>query len=306
MLPASEPPSCSTEAAMRPVYLHTKKGKRRRGSLEAAVVQSLALGVTCTTAAYPSWVVVRVDSLHFVLGIICVLNHVEPSSNCHFVGRAGLAFMSLTALCCLLALLSSCGAMLLDILGLKVGRVTAPFLHGLVVLFTAMAVLSSCGLWALTRHGLRTAERPQLLGHSSVFGSSFYFCILACALAVVATGWSYAAWAHVDLSVTLCLASTSRQQSHPVPVDEHGSANNIHCFETGLPLAACVAFLQRETESQAEPGLPSKQGGAEPPAEEGAHLTHEETSLQLEEGLTPKQENTCPDVPEDPHPTKEN
>lgn len=306
MLPPSEPLPCSTEVAMCPLYLHTKKGKRRRGSLEAAVVQSLALGMICTTAAYPSWVVVRMDSLHFVLGIICVLNQIEPSSNCHFVGRAGLAFMSLTALCCLLALLSSCGAMLLDILGLKPGRVTAPFLHGLVVVFTAIAVVSSCGLWVLTRHNLRTAQHPQLLGHSSVFGSSFYFCILACALAVVATGCSYTAWAHADLSMTVCLVSTGRQQTHLVPVDEHSSANNIQCFETGLPLAACVAFLQTETESQAEQGLPYKQEGAEPPAEEGAHLTHEESSIQLEEGLTPEQGNTCPDVTEDSHPTKEN
>uniref|UniRef100_A0A8B9VST8 Uncharacterized protein n=1 Tax=Anas zonorhyncha TaxID=75864 RepID=A0A8B9VST8_9AVES len=138
-----------------------------------------SLGIICTTAAYPSWVVVRRGSLHSVLGIICVLNQIEPSSNCHFVGRAGLAFMSLTALCYLLALLSSCGAMLLDILGLKLSRMTAPFLHGLVVLFTAIAVVSSCGLWVLTRHNLRTAQHPQLLGHSVVFGPSFYFCLLA-------------------------------------------------------------------------------------------------------------------------------
>lgn len=291
---------------MCPLYLHAKKGRRRRGSLEAAAVQSLALGMICITAAYPSWVVVRMGSLRFVLGIICVLNRIEPSSNCHFVGRTGLTFMSLTALCCLLALLSSCGAMLLDILGLKPGRVIAPFLHGLVVMFTTIAVVLSCGLWVLTRHNLRTAQHSQLLGHSSVFGPSFYFCILACALAVVATGCSYTAWARADLSTTVCLPSTSRQRTHLVPVDKRSSANNIQCFETGLPLDACVAFLQKEAESQAEHRLPYKQGGAEPPAEEGAHFTHEESSIQLEEGLTPEQGNTCPDVTKDPHPTKEN
>uniref|UniRef100_A0A493T2K0 Transmembrane protein 127 transmembrane region domain-containing protein n=1 Tax=Anas platyrhynchos platyrhynchos TaxID=8840 RepID=A0A493T2K0_ANAPP len=163
-------------------------GRRRPTAPGCAVRMATALGIICTTAAYPSWVVVRRGSLHSVLGIICVLNQIEPSSNCHFVGRAGLAFMSLTALCYLLALLSSCGAMLLDILGLKLSRMTAPFLHGLVVLFTAIAVVSSCGLWVLTRHNLRTAQHPQLLGHSVVFGPSFYFCLLACALAVVATG----------------------------------------------------------------------------------------------------------------------
>lgn len=74
--------------------------------------------------------------------------------------------MNLTALCCLLAILSSRGALLLDFLGLKQGRMAIFLLHGSAALFSASAAAAGFSLSALTRHNLCTAQKLQPLGLS--------------------------------------------------------------------------------------------------------------------------------------------
>ncbi|XP_075793946.1 uncharacterized protein LOC106732037 [Pelodiscus sinensis] len=171
--------------------------RRQQGSLAAAVAQCLSLAVMCTAGAYPSWVLVSGKEIQFVLGAAWVMNPREPAPNSPLLGRTGGGLMISIAVCCILAILCGYGALVLDFLGLRRGRVVAPLLHGVVALLAAGAAAVCSCLFQLTRSRLQTEKELNSLGLSSTPGPSFFLAILACALAGIATALSCSASARV-------------------------------------------------------------------------------------------------------------
>lgn len=176
-------------------------GSRRTGSLAAVVAQALAVGLMFLAGAYPSWVLVSGDEVQFVLGAVWALNPIAPPPDSPLLGPAGVPLILSIAICCLVAILSGCSALLLDFLGLQQACAAAPFLHGLAALLAlGAAALCSC-LFEVTRSRLQTEKELQPLRLTSTFGPSFFMCILACALAAAATGFSCSASARLVTSV---------------------------------------------------------------------------------------------------------
>ncbi|XP_024050814.2 uncharacterized protein LOC112103337 [Terrapene carolina triunguis] len=235
-------------------------GRRRQGSLAAAVAQCLALSLICTAGAYPSWVLVssgdrRNDS---VLGAVWAVHPRDPAPDSPLLGRAGGVLMVSIAVCCVLAILSGYGAVVLDFLGLRRGAVAAPLLHGLATLLAAgAAALCSC-LLELVRSRLRTEKELQHRGLSSTPGQSFFLSILACTLAATATGLSCSASARVGPAAGLPPPGTARRRKRPsfLKYEGEGASDTEHSLpawegETDSRKERVVALVQGET----EPGM---------------------------------------------------
>ncbi|XP_042315705.1 uncharacterized protein LOC121926631 [Sceloporus undulatus] len=176
---------------------------RREGSLAAALAQAMALAVTGTAGAYPSWVLVTRGEGHpepgeLVLGAAWAFTRDDPAPEAPLLGSAGGPLMLAMAACCLLAVLSGSAALALDFLGQRRWRLLAPLLHGLTaVLIACAAALGSC-LLALVRGRLQAEPELRSLGFSTSPGQSLFLAFLACALASTATGLSCTSPARVE------------------------------------------------------------------------------------------------------------
>ncbi|XP_053896869.1 uncharacterized protein LOC128843786 [Malaclemys terrapin pileata] len=250
-------------------------GRRRQGSLAAAVAQCLALSLICTAGAYPSWVLVssgdrRNDS---VLGAVWAVHPRDPAPDSPLLGRAGGVLMVSIAVCCVLAILSGYGAVVLDFLGLRRGAVAAPLLHGLATLLAAgAAALCSC-LLELVRSRLRTEKELQHRGLSSTPGQSFFLCILACTLAATATGLSCSASARVGPAAGLSPPRTARRRKRPSFLKYEGEGAS----DTEHSLPAC----EGETDSRKERVVALVQGETEPGMAGSFRFIHEEIEPRL-------------------------
>ncbi|XP_037765161.1 transmembrane protein 127 [Chelonia mydas] len=235
-------------------------GRRRQGSLAAAVAQCLALGVMCTAGAYPSWVLVTSGDgrNQSVLGVVWAVHPRDPAPDSPLLGRAGGALMASIAVCCVLAILSGYGALVLDFLGLRRGGVAAPLLHGLATLLAAgAAALCSC-LFQLVRSRLRTEKELQHRGFSSTPGQSFFLSILACALAATATGLSCSASARVGPAAGLSPPGMARRRKRPSFLKQEGEGASD--TENSLPASEGEADPRNEkvvalVQGEAEPGM---------------------------------------------------
>ncbi|XP_043348334.1 uncharacterized protein LOC122455796 [Dermochelys coriacea] len=248
-------------------------GRRRRGSLAAAVAQCLALGVMCAAGAYPSWVLVSSGDgrNQSVLGVVWAVHPRDPAPDSPLLGRAGGVLMASIAVCCVLAVLSGYGALVLDFLGLRRGGVAAPLLHGSATLLAAgAAALCSC-LFQLVRSRLRTEKELQHRGFSSSPGQSFFLSILACALAAAATGLSCSASARVGPAAGLSPPGMARRRKRPSFLQREGEGasgpeNSLPASEreTDPRNEKVVALVQGEAEPGMAGSLPFIQGEIEP------------------------------------------
>lgn len=250
-------------------------GRRRRGSLAAAVAQCLAVGLMCTAGAYPSWVLVSSDDGRndSVLGAVWAVHPRDPAPDSPLLGRAGGVLMVSIAACCALGILSGYGALVLDFLGLRRGGVAAPLLHGLATLLAAgAAALCSC-LFELVRSRLRTEKELQDRGLFSTPGQSFFLSILACALAATATGLSCSASARVGPAASLPRPGTARRRKRPSFLKHEGEGAS----DTKHSLAA----WEGETDSQKERVVALVQGETEPGMAGSLRFIHEEIEPRL-------------------------
>ncbi|KAG6939250.1 hypothetical protein G0U57_002484 [Chelydra serpentina] len=312
-------------------------GRRRQGSLAAAVAQCLALGLMCTAGAYPSWVLVTSgdEKNQSVLGAVWAVHPRDPAPDSPLLGRAGGVLMVSIAVCCVLAILSGYGALVLDFLGLRRGGVAAPLLHGLATLLAAgAAALCSC-LFELVRSRLRTEKELQHRGFSSTPGQSFFLAILACALAATATGLSCSASARVGPAAGLSPPGMARRRKRLSFLQQEGDGSSD--TESSLPpwegetgprkervvalvqgeaepgmvgslrfiheaiaprLAGSLPFIQREIEPSLAGSLPFIQGEIEPRLAESLPFIRGETESHTEAGLPFIQAETEPQIEE--------
>ncbi|TFK11180.1 cytochrome c oxidase assembly factor 3-like protein, mitochondrial [Platysternon megacephalum] len=280
-------------------------GRRRQGSLAAAVAQCLALSLMCTAGAYPSWVLVsggdrRNDS---VLGAVWAVHPRDPAPDSPLLGRAGGVLMVSIAVCCVLAILSGYGAVVLDFLGLRRGAVAAPLLHGLATLLAAgAAALCSC-LFELVRSRLRTEKQLQHSGLSSTPGQSFFLSILACALAATATGLSCSASARVGPAAGLSPPGTARRRKRLsfLKHEGEGASDTEHSLpawegETDSRKETVVALVQGETEPGMAGSLRFIHEEIEPRLAGSLLVIRGETESQMEAGLPFIQAETKPQM----------
>lgn len=175
-------------------------GRRREGSLAAALVQSMALAVITTAGAYPSWVLVTSPKHQLVLGAAWAIHRADPPWDSPLLGPSGGNLLLGIATCCLLTVVTASSAITWDFLGPRKWRRLGPALHCATAFLIACAATLGSSLFAVVRDRARSEPELERLNFTATPGQSLFLSFLASALAATATGLSCSSPALVSTS----------------------------------------------------------------------------------------------------------